>query len=290
MAKKTNTKRGLGKGLQALFPESEFVQGDKNVIEIPVGEIRPNNLQPRREFDQGKLEELTNSIAAHGVLQPVVVRTVIGGYELVAGERRWRASKAAGLDTIPAVVREFSDGEMMEIALIENLQREDLNPLEEAAAYNTLLEEFGLTQEELSQRLGKSRSHIANILRLLLLPAEIQEHVSRGTITMGHARALLGLDRTDKQVEACRYVIKKGLSVRETEALVRRLNLGSREKKKGRRQEKESYLVEIEANLQESLGTKVQILPGKQKGRIEIEYYTEDDLERICRMLGIGVS
>ncbi len=288
MAKKANTKRGLGKGLQALFSENESVQED-GVIEIRVSDIRPNKFQPRQDFSEDKLEELARSISLHGVLQPVVVRDVIGGYELVAGERRWRACKLAGLEIIPAIIRDFSDSEMMEIALIENLQREDLNPLEEAAAYRRLLDEFGLTQEELSQRIGKSRSHIANILRLLQLPPEIQDYVSRGTISMGHARTLLGLEKAAQQLEACRLVVERCLSVRETEALVQRLKAGNKSRKE-RPVEKEPYIMALESSLQENLGTKVQIRPGKQKGRIEIEYYTEDDLERICRLLGISYS
>lgn len=287
MTKKRNTKRGLGKGLQALFPE-EILAPDDNVVEIKVSDIRPNHLQPRREFEPEKIEELASSIAAHGVLQPIVVRSVIGGYELVAGERRWRASKAADLATIPALVRELSDGEVMEIALVENLQREDLNPLEEATAYATLLKEFGLTQEELSHRIGKSRPHIANTLRLLRLPEEIREIVSRETISMGHARALLSVDNEVQQLEACRSIVEKGLSVRETEVLVRRLTGGGRTRSKRRRREKEPYLVEIESRLEENLGTKVQIRPGKQRGKIEIEYYTDDDLDRICILLGVG--
>lgn len=288
MAKKTTSKRGLGKGLQALFSESEAFQ-EEGVVEIGINDIRPNKFQPRREFSEDKLEELARSISLHGVLQPVVVRDVIGGYELVAGERRWRASKLAGLETIPAVVRDFSDSEMMEIALIENLQREDLNPLEEAAAYRSLIDEFGLTQEELSKRIGKSRSHIANILRLLQLPPEIQDNVSRGTISMGHARALLGLEKTAQQLEACRQVVERGLSVRDTEALVHRIKAGdkARRKEPGKR---EPYIIALESSLQENLGTKVQIKPGRKKGKIEIEYYTEDDLERICRLLGISFS
>lgn len=287
MTKKRNTKRGLGKGLQALFPE-EVLAPDDNVMEIKVSDIRPNHLQPRRDFDAEKIEELSSSIASHGVLQPIVVRSVLGGYELVAGERRWRASKAAGLNTIPALVRDLSDGEVMEIALIENLQREDLNPMEEAAAFATLLEEFGLTQEKLSQRIGKSRSHIANTLRLLRLPPEIQENVSRETISMGHARALLSIEDEAQQVEACRSIVEKGLTVRETEALVRHLKAGAQDRSKRRRREKAPYIVEIESRLEEKLGTKVQIRPGKQRGRIEIEYYTDDDLDRLSRLLGVG--
>lgn len=192
MKAKRSEKRGLGKGLGALIPVAE-PEDEETVREINIEDIRPNSFQPRRAFDEEKLAEMAESVRTHGILQPVVVRSIIGGYELVAGERRWRAAQLAGLVRIPAVIRELSEGEMMEVALIENIQREDLNPLEEAEAFKILLTEFGLTQEELAQRVGKSRSHIANILRLLNLTPEVQSYVSRGTITMGHARALLAL-------------------------------------------------------------------------------------------------
>ncbi|MGI6575116.1 MAG: ParB/RepB/Spo0J family partition protein [bacterium] len=288
MTTKKNSKRGLGKGLQALFAEIEEKDSNLAPVELPLKDIRAGTLQPRKEFSQEQIEELSRSIATYGVLQPIVVRRVIGGYELVAGERRWRAARMAGLSSIPAIVREFNDGEAMEVALIENLQREDLNPLEEAEAFQVLLNEFNLTQEDLSHRIGKSRSHIANTIRLLNLPQEIQKHVSRGTITMGHARALLALEEPVRQLAACQTIVDKSLSVRETEALVRKM-VGDKEKKKKRskRQEKrEPYIVEIEANLQEILGTKVEIRAGNKKGRIEIEYYSEEDLERIYRLLG----
>jgi len=260
-------------------------QGDEPVREVPVKEIRPNSFQPRRVFDEEKLAELAESVRAHGVLQPVVVRAVIGGFELVAGERRWRAAQLAGLERVPVVVRELSDAEMMEIALIENLQREDLNPLEEATAYQRLLQEFGLTQEELARRLGKSRSHIANIIRLLNLPAGVQEYVSRGTISMGHARALLALEDAELQNQVCRQVVTKNLSVRETENLIRSLLTRKKQQKKKKPAALDPWMVEVETNLKHALATQVRIKPGRRGGRIEIEYYSTEDLERLTGLL-----
>ncbi|HHV58638.1 MAG TPA: ParB/RepB/Spo0J family partition protein [Firmicutes bacterium] len=284
MTQKKDLRHGLGRGLAALLPAVE-AQGDEPVREVPVKEIRPNSFQPRRVFDEEKLAELAESVRAHGVLQPVVVRAVIGGFELVAGERRWRAAQLAGLERVPVVVRELSDAEMMEIALIENLQREDLNPLEEATAYQRLLQEFGLTQEELARRLGKSRSHIANIIRLLNLPAGVQEYVSRGTISMGHARALLALEDAELQNQVCRQVVTKNLSVRETENLIRSLLTRKKQQKKKKPAALDPWMVEVETNLKHALATQVRIKPGRRGGRIEIEYYSTEDLERLTGLL-----
>ncbi|BCV23786.1 ParB/RepB/Spo0J family partition protein [Gelria sp. Kuro-4] len=284
MTQKKDVRHGLGRGLAALLPAVE-AQGDEPVREVPVKEIRPNSFQPRRVFDEEKLAELAESVRAHGVLQPVVVRAVIGGFELVAGERRWRAAQLAGLERVPVVVRELSDAEMMEIALIENLQREDLNPLEEATAYQRLLQEFGLTQEELARRLGKSRSHIANIIRLLNLPAGVQEYVSRGTISMGHARALLALEDAELQNQVCRQVVTKNLSVRETENLIRSLLTRKKQQKKKKPAALDPWMVEVETNLKHALATQVRIKPGRRGGRIEIEYYSTEDLERLTGLL-----
>jgi ParB family chromosome partitioning protein len=284
VTQKKDVRHGLGRGLAALLPAVE-AQGDEPVREVPVKEIRPNSFQPRRVFDEEKLAELAESVRAHGVLQPVVVRAVIGGFELVAGERRWRAAQLAGLERVPVVVRELSDAEMMEIALIENLQREDLNPLEEATAYQRLLQEFGLTQEELARRLGKSRSHIANIIRLLNLPAGVQEYVSRGTISMGHARALLALEDAELQNQVCRQVVTKNLSVRETENLIRSLLTRKKQQKKKKPAALDPWMVEVETNLKHALATQVRIKPGRRGGRIEIEYYSTEDLERLTGLL-----
>ncbi|HHT70560.1 MAG TPA: ParB/RepB/Spo0J family partition protein [Firmicutes bacterium] len=281
MKAKRSEKRGLGKGLGALIPVAE-PEDEETVREINIEDIRPNSFQPRRAFDEEKLAEMAESVRTHGILQPVVVRSIIGGYELVAGERRWRAAQLAGLVRIPAVIRELSEGEMMEVALIENIQREDLNPLEEAEAFKILLTEFGLTQEELAQRVGKSRSHIANILRLLNLTPEVQSYVSRGTITMGHARALLALSEPRAQLAACRQVVEKGLSVRETEELLRRVPAKPAQKK---RIPPDPGLLELETRIRRALSTKVRIRPGRKGGKIEIEYYSAEELERLAALL-----
>lgn len=257
----------------------------ESVKELSLTEIRANTFQPRREFDEEKLAELAKSITVHGVLQPVVTRPVIGGYELVAGERRWRAAKLAGLITIPAVIRELSDGEMLEVALVENIHRQDLNPIEEAQALQRLMNEFGMTQEDAAKRVGKSRSHVANTLRLLNLPIEIQKYVSRETISMGHARALLSLDDVGGQTEVCHQVAEKGLSVRQTEELVRQRKNRSRPASRIKKAVLDPWLSDIETTLKRSLSTGVRIKPGKRGGKIEIEYYSSDDLDRLTAAL-----
>lgn len=274
------SKRGLGRGLSALIPGTNLEQGDKSG-EIRLDEIVPNPYQPRRVFDQGKLDELAESVKKHGVLQPIVVRKAGEKYEIVVGERRFRAAQQAGLETIPAIVREYDDRDMMQIALVENLQREDLNPIEEAEGYRRLIDEFGLTQEELGAVLGKSRSAIANTLRLLKLDPFVQENVSRGTLSMGHARALLALESPADQVRACRKVVEEGLSVRQTEELVKRLLTPAQRVKHRKESVRDPNIVEIEDRLKRSLGTQVRIKPGQKRSVIEIEYYSQEDLERI---------
>ena len=212
------SKKGLGRGIGALIPGIDPADRERlGVVELEIGVIRPNPDQPRKEFDEVRLEELALSIKEHGIVQPILVRKVGDGYEIVAGERRWRAAQLAGLTKVPALVREFSDAERMEIALIENLQREDLNPMEEAEAYRTLMESFGLTQEALAQRLGRSRSQVANTLRLLQLPAQVQDEVRAGRLSMGHAKVLCGVEDPARVVALAEMVIAKGLSVRELE-------------------------------------------------------------------------
>lgn len=274
------SKRGLGRGLSALIPETNLEQGDKPG-EIRLDEIVPNPYQPRRLFDQEKLDELAESIRKHGVLQPIVVRKAGERYEIVVGERRYRAARQAGLESIPAVVREYDDRDMMQIALVENLQREDLNPIEEAEGYRRLMSEFGLTQEELGAVLGKSRSAVANTLRLLKLDPFVQESVSRGTLSMGHARALLALESPTDQIRVCRKVVEEGLSVRQTEELVKRLLTPAQRVKHSKETARDPNIVEIEDRLKRSLGTQVRIKPGQRRSVIEIEYYSSDDLERI---------
>ncbi len=277
------TKRGLGRGLGAFFTPGE----DEPRDEIAVKAIVPNKFQPRRVFDQDALTELAQSIKQHGVIQPILVRKTPTGYELVAGERRWRAAQMVGLEVIPAVVREYTDGEMTEIALIENLQRENLNPIEEALAYKRLMEEFGLTQEEVARKIGRSRPLIANTVRLLNLAPAVQEHVSRGTLTTGQVRPLLALENAELQEEAADSIIEGELSARDAEELVRRLLKSPRPPKAKRQETRELFLAEAEERLKMALGTQVKIKPGKMRSKIEIEFYSADDLERIIEALTV---
>ncbi len=277
----------LGRGLGALIQEADSVD-QSGVRNLPIASIKPNPFQPRRQFDDEKLAELAASIKEHGVIQPLIVRERGEGYELVAGERRWRAAQLAGLTEVPVVIKGLNDVQMMQIALVENLQREDLNPLEEAMAYSRLISEFSMTQEEIALTVGKSRPAVANTLRLLHLPEEIQESVSRGTISMGHARAILGLEDRGQQIAAWEKVINDQLSVRETEKLVESLkeprsSLPSEKKKPILQQDLE--LQDIEERLKRYYGTRIRISSGKTKGKIEIEYYGEEDLERLLELL-----
>lgn len=277
--------RGLGRGLEALIPtmsEQEVVK------ELLITDIVANKYQPRNEFNEEALEELAESINQYGLLQPVIVRKVLNGYELIAGERRWRAAQKNGAKTIPAIVREYSDIETTEIALIENLQRENLNAIEEAGAYQRLVNEFGLTQEELAKKIGRSRSHIANFIRLLNLPEIVQEYVSRGTLTMGQVRPLLTLESEDLQIEAAEYIIAEDLSARDAEKLVKKLMKDPQvlqEELEEEEYKEDIFVVEAEDVLKMALGTKVKIKPGKKKSKIEIEFYSADDLERLVEVL-----
>lgn len=275
-------RKALGKGLGALIPLGE--EGLKaGLFEIPVAEIRPNPYQPRKSFPHQKMEELAASIRARGVLSPVILRRWVDGYELVTGERRWRAAKEAGLKTIPALIKDVSSDEILEIALIENLQREDLNPLEEAEAYQRLIQDHGLTQEEISRRVGKDRASIANTLRLLHLPPPLKEDLASGRLTMGHARALLSLEGEARQLRARNAVIARGLSVRETEKWVQGEKRGPAKKAKG--STLNPHWKTIEEDLQRRLGTRVKIIKGRGKGKVEIEFYSEKDLDRIWRLI-----
>ncbi len=276
------SKKRLGKGLNALIPELPQVD-DQGVKEIPVNDITPNRNQPRQNFDAEKMEQLAESINKHGVVQPIAVRKIDRGYEIVAGERRWRAARMAGLKTVPAVVMDLDERQVMEIALVENLQREDLNPIEEAEAYKTLMEEFGLTQEEISSAVGKSRPAITNTLRLLNLCAEVQGLVKENLLSAGHARALIVLGEK-QQREAAEKILKEQLSVRETEKLVGKL-AGERRERAAGVKDKTPWVVDMEEQIGEVLGTKVRITQGKKKGKIEIEYYGTEDLERILELI-----
>jgi ParB family chromosome partitioning protein len=277
--------RGLGKGLNALITSNMVEDGDQ-VSEVWVNDIRPNPYQPRKEFAPEAIAELAESIKEHGIIQPLIVRKSIKGYELVAGERRLRAAKEVGLKKVPVVVKTYSDQQLMEIALIENLQRENLNPIEEAEAYEKLIGHYSYTQEELAKKIGKSRPHVANILRLLQLPVKIRELVGSAALSMGHARALLPVEDEKQQWKLANDVVKKGLSVRQLEELVKALNV-SRETKKKKAVKKESAIVQLEERLRSRLGTLVRINKGAKKGKIEIEFYSSEDLQRILEILHV---
>ncbi len=277
-------KRALGRGLDALMPEGRAGRAEQP-WEVPVDRVRPNPYQPRRQFSEDEMAELVESIRKHGVLQPVLVRRAGDDYELVAGERRWRAAMAAGLKSLPAVIRECTDRQLMEMALVENLQREDLNAIEEAAAYRLLLQEFTMTQEDIAERVGKSRPHVANTLRLLQLPAEVQDLIREGRLSAGHGRALMGLSDGSLQRRVAERALTERLSVRQLEELVQALSR-RRERKQARSRTPE--LAAIEDRLQELLGTKVRI-SGERRGRVEIRFYSSEDLERIVDLL-LGVS
>ncbi len=274
----------LGKGLDALIPSLSVSEDDK-VIEIPIKELRPNPYQPRKSFDDEGMQELADSIAQHGVIQPIIVRKVLKGYEIIAGERRFRAAQTAGKTTIPAVVRTFSDQQVMEIALIENLQRENLNAMEIATAYQGLMDEFKLTQEDLSARVGKSRSHIANFLRLLSLPEEIKEYVSRGTLSMGHARALASIKKEDLLLAIAHKAIEGEWSVRQLEEAVQNLENKRKGNEADTNKKADPYLADLEHTLRDRFQTTVKIRnSSKDKGKIELSYHNRQDLERLLEL------
>ncbi|MGC4378773.1 ParB/RepB/Spo0J family partition protein [Fictibacillus sp. Mic-4] len=276
--------KGLGKGINALFPVDEAVD-DKQVKEVRLKDIRPNPYQPRKVFDQSAINELKESIQTHGILQPIIVRKTIKGYEIVVGERRFRAAKEAGLKVMPVIVKEFTEQKMMEIALIENLQREDLNPIEEAQAYEKLIEHLKLTQEELASRVGKSRPHIANFLRLLQLPEPVQAMISEGSLSMGHGRALLGLKKKEKMEQVVKRVVNEQLNVRQLEKLIQQMNQNVSHETKKKKPEKNIFIQEKESYLRDHFGTSVTIKRTKRKGKIEIEFFSDEDLQRILDLI-----
>lgn len=281
--------KGLGKGLNAFFTSIQ-VEKEETVQELTIKELRPNPYQPRKYFEKEAIEELKQSIIEHGILQPIIARKSIKGYEIVVGERRFRAAKEAGLETVPVVVRELTEQQMMELAVLENLQREDLSPIEEASAYQLLIEKLKLTQEELAKRLGKSRPHIANHIRLLSLPPKIQELISNGRISMGHGRALLGLRKKDNITPVVEKTIKEGLNVRQLEQLIQQLNEYVPRETKKVKKDKDIFIKERENHLREQFGTNVHIKQSKNKGKIEIEFMSKDDLERILEILDQSIS
>lgn len=277
--------RGLGKGLNALITSNLIEEGEQ-VKEVPISEIRPNPYQPRKEFEPAAIEELAQSITEHGIVQPLIVRKSIKGYDLVAGERRLRAAKSIGLKNVPVIVKSYSDQQLMEIALIENLQRENLNPLEEAEAYGKLISHHEYTQEQLAKKVGKSRPHVANMLRLLQLPEKICHMLSTSALTMGHARALLTVEKEQVQLQLAKDVIDKGLNVRQLEEMVKQLTV-SRETKKKKPSKNEPVLIEMEEKLRSRFGTSVKIKKGTKRGKIEIDFYSPEDLQRILDILDI---
>lgn len=279
MAKKQS---GLGKGLGALMLENT-VDTMNSTSTLPINEIIPNKEQPRKTFDQQALEELADSIRQHGVLQPLLVRPLTtGGYQLIAGERRWRASRIAELSEVPVIIRELSDTEAMEIAIIENLQREDLNPIEEAEGLQALIDKCDYSQEQVAVSVGKSRPAITNSLRLLRLPEEVREMTKNGEISAGHARALLSFDNPVIMLEVAKNIVSNKLTVRDVERLAKK-PLAAQKQKSGRR---DSFYDEVELSLSEALGTKVKVYNGRNKGTLEIEFYSIEDLKNLANAIG----
>ncbi|MBI4551387.1 MAG: ParB/RepB/Spo0J family partition protein [Candidatus Latescibacteria bacterium] len=279
-------RKALGRGLQALIPDLSDDADEQRVVQVDVNAVSPNPYQPRTSFDQAKLDELARSIVEKGVIQPITVRESDGGYQLIAGERRWRAAKQAGIAKIPAIVMEVSSPEeMMEISLIENVQRDDLNPIHEARAYRRLVEECRLTQDQIAARVGKNRATVANTLRLLRLPEDVQKRLLADEISMGHARALLALDDRVAQTTLCQQIVQKGLSVRNVEEIIK--HRFQRVRESPRLPRKPPNLLAVEETMQRMLGTRVKITQGPHKGKIEIEFYSTDDLSRILDLLKV---
>lgn len=281
-------KSALGKGLGALIPDVDNeINADegKGILEVDINKVSPNEFQPRKNFDEEKLQELAKSIKENGIIQPIIVNKSGKFYNIIAGERRWRAARIAGLKTVPVIEKNLSEKEIMEISLIENLQREDLNPIEEAQAYKRLIEEFSLTQEEISIRIGKSRPVITNSLRLLKLDERVIQYLIEGTISEGHGRVIAGVESFEVQYEIAKRIIDDGLNVRQTEKLVK--NINENKSKKVEKKKTDIYIKEIEDKLKIVLGTKVTINSGNKKSKIEIEYYSKEDLERILDIFNV---
>ena len=283
---KKTKKVALGKGLGALIPDI-LSEGEtsQDFFYCRISQIRPNRYQPRKHFQENELASLSASIKEQGIIQPLIIRRIEDGYELVAGERRLRAAKLAGYKEVPCVLKALTETQLLEMSLVENIQRENLNPMEEADAYHRLMHEFALTQEAVASRVGKSRSAVANFLRLRRLPQSIKQSIIDDMLSMGHARALLGADTKAQQLVAWRTVMARGLSVRETESLVNRLKKETGAKKKPPKDSEDAYLTNVAEELSRSFGTKVQIRRRGQKGKVEIEFYSNDDLDRLLQLL-----
>ena len=280
-----NTSKGLGKGLAALLGDDVIqAQEEKSSLYLPISQVESCASQPRKQFDPESLSDLADSIREHGIIQPLTVRKLQSGYyQIIAGERRWRAARMAGLSEVPAIVIEADDRKAMELALIENLQREDLNPIEEAEGYEQLMRDYGLTQEQVAQRVVKSRPAVANALRLLQLPGEVRTMVSRGELSGGHARAVLAVAEEDKRVEAAKQMA--GMTVRQAEALAKRMNKKPAEPKPQESDFSVDYIAALEKELESVLGRKICIQQGKNSGQLTLEYYGADDLERLTEAL-----
>ena len=279
-------KMALGRGLGALIPEVETGREEsKDYFLCDIDLIRPNRYQPRLNFSEEDLQELADSIEAQGILQPLLVRKDAEGYELIAGERRLRAAKRARLSQVPVVLKRVDDEKMLEMAIVENIQRENLNPIEEAEAYHQLITRLNLTQDQASARVGKSRSAVANFLRLRQLPDQIKDSITDGSLSMGHARAILGAEATSQQLAAWRAVVGKGLSVRQTETLIRRLKSEKKKPRVSRNRTEEIYLSGLAEDLSRQFGTKIMIKKMGQKGKVEIEFYSNDDLDQLINRL-----
>jgi ParB family chromosome partitioning protein len=282
-------RKALGKGINALIPDFEMESTAENppsgMVELLINEVAPGDTQPRKDFNDEKLQELEHSIRENGVIQPIVVQKRDKGYEIICGERRWRASKKAGLKKIPAIIREVSTTESLQMALIENIHRQDLNPIEEAEAYKRLSNEFGLTQEVIAKQVGKNRATVANYLRLLKLSKAFRDDLITGRLTMGHARALLALKTDHEMEEARREVLKQNMNVRQVEAYIQKRNKPGGEPKKQEKAQKDIFIKDMEKELERSLGTKVEIVPSKKGGKLIVLYYSNDDLSRIHDMI-----
>lgn len=282
------TKGGLGKGLDALFADNSVEELSQNrAVKLKLTQIEPNREQPRKHFDEEALADLAESIQLHGVIQPLLVRPMSdGSYQLVAGERRWRASRLAGLTEVPVVIRELSDTETMELALIENLQREDLNPIEEAEGLQVLIETYGMTQEEAAKSVGCSRPSITNALRLLKLPREVREMTREGKISAGHARALLAFQDEQRLIETAKLIEEKEITVREIEKMAKSKEKIDNSRQSQQLKRRDSYYDEVELALSNTLGRKVRVITGKEKGTLEIEFYSKEDLAAIANKIG----
>lgn len=282
-------KLALGKGLSALIPNESFNTDNNNsTLSISINKIKSDKAQPRKSFDSEKIAELTESIKTHGIIQPLILRKIDNDqYIIVAGERRWRAAKIAGLKEVPSIIMDLTESEILEISLIENIQRQDLNPIEEAIAYKKLIDDFKMTHEELSKRIGKSRTSITNTMRLMNLDDRVQQYIIEGVISEGHGRALLGIKDFEIQYELAQQVIDEKLSVRELEKIIRRIIEPNNRNTNSSKQELNPYYKEIKNQLQNYFGTKVNISNKNNKGKIEIEYYSEDDLQRILDIINI---